>query len=986
MKDFTFSVKGSCRHLLMGIAILMLSFSMAFAQGWNVGPGGNSLRNGLSGQYGPTSNELLWNGGMNAVISQQAVSDGIWLSMPRINNLNDVLHGTLIVTYDLLTGNILWTADLPVDFPDTDWRNRVSAIKDGIVFATRAGNNNESYLYGLDAETGDILWKSEAVIDEGSTEGMVFTPDGDVVIGSMYYLTRISKDDGSTMWQTDRLSYDDGSGAIVVSNKVYTTINLVNNVGIAVFDIDTGEELYTSDPLSGGFVQQLGIFAGPDGTIYLPRCQNNPTTDSLFALDDDGSSLRRKWAVPIGYTPFATHGVGPDGSVYAYTSGLEIIRLDPETGGILNTSISISPDNANTPRMAIDAAGRVFVTNGGFSDGMFYSFSPDLSEYWSEPVYRVNVGGPALGIEGTLVVCGVNDNVLAYKGQGEPEVTFTKVVDGAIVNDGGWNYGMAWADFNNDDFPDLFVTNNDSGNGKNNFLYMNNGDGTFEKVTEGVVVNDGGSSYAATAADINHDFNEDLFVANHNENNFLYMGNGDGTFEKVSDGILVSDGGKSVGCSWVDYNLDSFIDLFVVNRDQKNFLYMADNVYPIGHIKISEGSIANDIANSSGCAWGDYDNDGYPDLYVANSGSLSCLYHNDDGYNFSKVEQDPFISDISNCSGASWGDCDNDGDLDLFVSTGQLGMYENWFYINNGDGTFTKVTDSPLVNEATWSSGSAWGDYDKDGDQDLAVGGYDGDNLLFNNDGAGNFEKVGDNEFAVDGGYTEGLAWADIDDDGDLDIFTAKNNFFGGNNSLFINNGNNNNWLKIKLRGDGLYNNSQALGAKIFVYANINGQPVMQMREVTAQSGGGQGGQNEMIRFFGLGDASIVDSISVKWMYYEYMETNIAVNQTHLMYLNISSIDENDMSGPSRISVFPNPVSQQLTINVSIPIPTKSGISIFDMQGRLIKVIYEGILSDSMAGLTWDLKNENGFRVLPGVYFCRYVIGDDVGSEKIIIK
>jgi outer membrane protein assembly factor BamB len=978
-------MKNTHYYFLTICLIAVLFHSPVFGQGWNVGPGGNSMRNGLSPQYGPESNTVLWINGLNAVISQQAVSDGIYVSMARIQNLNDVQHGTLIVTQDILTGEVLWRADLPVDFPNTDWRNRVSAIKDGIVYATRAGNNNDSYLYGLDAETGDILWKSEALIDEGSTEGLVFTPDGDVLAGSMFYLTRISSEDGSTVWQTTRLSYDGGSGAIVANNKAYTTINLVNNVGIAAFDIDTGEELYTSDPLSGGLVQQLGIFAGADGTIYLPRCQNNPVTDSLFALEDNGSFLRKKWAIPIGYTPFATHGVGPDGSVYAYNTNLEIMRLDPANGEILNTSESISPASANSPRMAIDAAGRIFVTNGGFDDGMIYSFDADLTLRWAESIYRVNLGGPAIGIGGTMVACGVGTDVRAYEGEGDPEVAFTKVTEGPMVNDGGWNYGMVWADFNNDDFPDLFVTNNDSDNGKNNFLYLNNGDGTFEKVTEGVVVNDGGSSYAASAVDLSGSGSADLFVANHNENNFLYLNYGNGNFYKVTEGPVVNDGGKSVGCGFSDYDLDGFLDLYVVNRDQNNFLYRGN--WDLSFEKITNSPVVSDTENSSACAWGDYNNDGYPDLYVANSGSASCLYKNNQDGNFTKVEEEPFISDVSNCSGASWGDADNDGDLDLFVSTGQLGMYENWFYLNNGDGTFTKVTDSPLVNEATWSSGSAWGDYDKDGDLDLAVGGYDGDNLLFNNDGQGNFEKTVDNEFVNDGSYTQGLAWADYDNDGDLDIFTAKNNFFGGNNSLFNNNGNGNSWLKVKLASYLEPGNQQAFDAKIYVYANIYGQAVMQMREANTQSGGGQGGQNDATQFFGLGDATIVDSIKVfSYLFMPVFENNVEVNQTIELILSIENVEEQGVEHEHGILIVPNPVSNQATIKTSIQKQSTCNIMIYDVQGKLITVIHDGELPAGEHEITWDLKTQNGSRVYPGVYFCRYVIGGEAGTEKIIVQ
>ncbi len=537
---------------------------------------------------------------------------------------------------------------------------------------------------------------------------------------------------------------------------------------------------------------------------------------------------------------------------------------------------------------------------------------------------------------------------------------------------------MVWADFNNDNSADLFVVNNDGDNGKLNFLYMNNGDGSFEKITEGDVVTDGGSSYSASAADYNQDGFMDLFVANHNENNFLYLGNGDGTFEKITQGIVVTDGGKSVGCSWVDYNVDGFPDLFVANRDQKNFLYMGEG-YSRYFTKITDGSIVNDIANSSGCTWGDYDNDGYPDLYVANSGSASCLYHNDYGYSFTKVETEPFISDVSSCSGASWGDTDNDGDLDLFVSTGQLGMYQNWFYVNNGDGNFTKVTDSPLVNEATWSSGSAWGDYDKDGDIDLAVGGYDGPNLLFKNDGSGNFEKVLDNDFVNDGSYTEGLAWADYDDDGDLDIFTAKNNYFGGNNSFFVNNGNQNNWLKVNLRYCGsCILNFGALGAKIYVYATINGNPVMQMRELSSQSGGGQGGQNEAVQFFGLGDAALVDSVVVNWMFNSWVLENVDVNYTLTMDL-FTSIDE--VKQEQTISAYPNPATDQITFQILNPGNDITHLSIFDVQGRLVNEI-----KSNNRELIWNLTDSQGIRVNSGMYFCKYASGQKVGSIKIVVK
>jgi hypothetical protein len=447
------------------------------------------------------------------------------------------------------------------------------------------------------------------------------------------------------------------------------------------------------------------------------------------------------------------------------------------------------------------------------------------------------------------------------RGNEKVEITFTKVTQGPVVTDGGWCYAMAWADFNNDSYPDLFVTNNDANNGQHNFLYMNNGNGTFTKITGSPVFTDGGSSYGCSAADFNNDGNTDLFVSNYNENNFLYVNNGDGTFAKVTQGPVVTNGGKSVGAAFADYDRDGWLDLYVCNRNEPNFLY--HNLGNGTFERITTGSIVTDIDNSSGCAWGDYDNDGWPDLIVVNVDTPNCLYHNNGNGTFTKITEGPVVTDLSKCSGASWGDCNNDGYLDLFISTGVLGTYNDLLYLNNGNGTFTRVTDSPVVNELTWSSGSAWGDYDKDGDLDLVAGGYDGYNRLFQNNGNGTFVKVLGNALVNDGSYVEGLAWADIDNDGDLDIFTARNNYFSGNNALYINNGNENRWLKVKCQG--VISNAGAIGAKIRVYAHILGQSTLQFREISTQSGGGQGGENELVQFFGMGDAQETDSITVWW-------------------------------------------------------------------------------------------------------------------------
>jgi hypothetical protein len=158
------------RLTVLLVAILVFHVS-SLGDDWTVGVGGNPARNSLSMEHGPWADNLIWGEGLTSVIAQQAVIEGQVVAMSRIHDLIDVLHGTLVVAHDLMTGDTLWTAELPVDFPATDWRSRVSAIRDGRVYATRAGNTNAAYLYAFDAVSGAILWQSEDLITENSTEG-----------------------------------------------------------------------------------------------------------------------------------------------------------------------------------------------------------------------------------------------------------------------------------------------------------------------------------------------------------------------------------------------------------------------------------------------------------------------------------------------------------------------------------------------------------------------------------------------------------------------------------------------------------------------------------------------------------------------------------------------------------------------------------------------------------------------------------------------
>ena len=386
------------------------------AQNWSVSTGGNALRNGASNEYGPSTETLLWSGGESSTIARSPVSDSIYLAAVRISNTSDVLNGSRIVMMDIRNGNTLWTKNLPVDFPNSDWRNRISAIRNGVVYASRSGNSNAAYLYALDAADGSVIWRSDSLIDESSVEGLNFLDNGDLIVGNINSVARINKVDGITIWQTDRLAYGDGAELAVFDSKIYGIINDLTELKVAAYDANTGQLLYKSAAIDNGLVQQQALFMGNDGTVYLPRSQNNPITDSLYSFIDNGSGFTKNWSIPIHYIPFSSSGIGPDGSVYSYSRSGKVIRIDPATGNISDSSQVILYGNASYPRMSIDAAGIVNVTNGGFSDGAFYSFNSDLTLRWQTNVTNVFLGGPLIGWDGTLVICGVGNDIRAYRG------------------------------------------------------------------------------------------------------------------------------------------------------------------------------------------------------------------------------------------------------------------------------------------------------------------------------------------------------------------------------------------------------------------------------------------------------------------------------------------------------------------------------------------------------------------------------------------
>ena len=274
---------------------------------------------------------------------------------------------------------------------------------------------------------------------------------------------------------------------------------------------------------------------------------------------------------------------------------------------------------------------------------------------------------------------------LAY----DPNSKFQKDNTAGLHLDIGNSWSASWGDYDNDGFDDLFVPVNDIT--QPNILYHNDGDGTFSKVTTGAIVTDLGTSISGTWGDYDNDGYLDLFVTNNvNSTNKLYHNNGNSTFTSIQNSPIVDKGIYSHAAAWGDYNQDGNLDLVVSDFHATNFNFLFKGDGQGGFTEDATSVVAQSATSAVGISWGDMDNDGDLDLFVANTnGENNQLFKNETGV-FVEVTIGAVVTDGGNSVGGAWGDYDNDGDLDLFVTNSSV-IEPNFFYENNGDGTFLKL-------------------------------------------------------------------------------------------------------------------------------------------------------------------------------------------------------------------------------------------------------------------------------------------------------
>ena len=318
--------------------------------------------------------------------------------------------------------------------------------------------------------------------------------------------------------------------------------------------------------------------------------------------------------------------------------------------------------------------------------------------------------------------------------------TFTDRASEAGVDNFGNSPSAAFADYDNDGDLDLYVANYYD----QDFLYQNNGSGNFSEVgrSQGLVnVERRGNVMSVVWTDYDNDGWADFYLSKYYFANVPYQNNGDGTFSPATD-LDIGDKRDTIASLWADYDGDGDPDLYTINREQENRLYRND---------LNDGDLFNEISASMKVAnteigqngdWGDYDNDGDLDLYVANVGA-NALYRND-GTVFSEVATQAGVS-VENGSWltamADWADYDGDGFLDLYLASGgDRQQQRDLLYVSNGDGTFSNASAvANLPSSARWHFSARWGDIDGNGSPDLYVtDGFGTGNLLFQNDTASN--------------------------------------------------------------------------------------------------------------------------------------------------------------------------------------------------------------------------------------------------------
>lgn len=314
----------------------------------------------------------------------------------------------------------------------------------------------------------------------------------------------------------------------------------------------------------------------------------------------------------------------------------------------------------------------------------------------------------------------------------------------------------------------------------------------FTDITDAAGVGDRGHGKGVAFADVDGDGDLDLYVSNKGGENVLFINNGSGTFVAASRdaGDRLDDSGMSMGSCFGDIDNDGDQDLYIVKGGRYEI--------EANRMLRNDGGRFVDVTRKAGvgskeftysAAFADVDNDGFLDLYLANYGvgAKNILYRNNGDGTFTDVTDASGVGDRSWSWSAVFSDINGDGFQDLYVVNGRYPAGEpNHLYMNKGDGTFKDVSRESGVNDGNWGLGAAFADVDNDGDFDLFVSNYVGPNKMYLNDGSGVFSDVSERSGLADEGWGKGPSFGDVDHDGDLDLYEGDCKLA---NKLYLNDG-----------------------------------------------------------------------------------------------------------------------------------------------------------------------------------------------------
>ncbi|MBC8257259.1 MAG: VCBS repeat-containing protein [Candidatus Marinimicrobia bacterium] len=463
--------------------------------------------------------------------------------------------------------------------------------------------------------------------------------------------------------------------------------------------------------------------------------------------------------------------------------------------------------------------------------------------------------------------------------------------------------GATMADFDQDGYIDVFVA---TPNGEALKVFHNLGNETFEEVAELIGLGDENiESINILVADYDNDGHEDIFVVNWQGLSNLYHNDGDNTYSLVTEeaGMSIYFESSRAGC-WLDYDRDGDLDLYMVNRllEELNILYRNNGDGTFSDVTQIAGVDGHIDKMGLVVISFDYNNDLWPDIYIGNDMDVGNIFYRNNGDGtFTDISEESNMDLAFSSMGLAAGDYDNNGYLDIYITNLDWG---NALMRNNGDGTFTDVAEELglLVNLICW--GANFIDHNNDGLIDLFVAascisgtGNDGslgcswnggqsdvlptNNVLFQNQGDGQFVDIS-GQSGLEGPYlTTGSAIGDINNDGLIDIYEVnemdpispasnysrlyRNNYSEETSEI-------NNWIKVKL--EGVESNRNGIGSRIEV-SNLG---VTHIQDVIC--GESYSSQSSLTLSFGLRHSSVIESIIIKWPSGTVDElTNVQPNQ-----------------------------------------------------------------------------------------------------------